>query len=63
MNKEINISIADAAKKLNKSQQFIRIGLQRGLLPFGVAIKMSSKWTYHISAKKFYEYIGFNETE
>lgn len=35
-----------------------RIGLQKGILPFGYAIKMSSKWTYHISEAKVYEYLG-----
>lgn len=41
----------------------MRIGLQRGLLPFGTAVKMSSKWTYYISPQKFYEYVGVNEKE
>lgn len=52
------ISIKEAAEIMGKSQQFIRVGLQRGLLPFGTAIKMSSKWTYYISPKQFYEYVG-----
>jgi hypothetical protein len=56
-----NISVKDAAQIMGKSQQFIRIGLQRGLLPFGTAIKLSSIWTYHISPKLFYEYIGENQ--
>lgn len=40
------------------SQQFIRIGLQRKLLPIGTAVQNSSIWTYHISPKLFYDYIG-----
>lgn len=52
------MKVNECAKLLNKSPQFVRIGLQRGILPFGYAIKMSSKWTYHISEKKVYEYIG-----
>lgn len=43
---------------LGKSEQFVRIGLQRGILPFGYAVKMSSKWTYHISEHKVFEYLG-----
>jgi hypothetical protein len=43
---------------MGKSPQFVRIGLQRGILPFGKAVKQSSIWTYHISPKLFYEYIG-----
>ena len=34
------------------SAQFIRIGLQRGLLDIGNAVKMSTKWTYNISPAK-----------
>ena len=32
------------------SPQFVRIGLQQGILDIGNAIKMSSIWTYNISA-------------
>lgn len=52
------MKVKDAAKLLGKSEQFVRIGLQRGILPFGYAVKMSSKWTYHISEGKIYEYLG-----
>lgn len=52
------ISIKQAAEMMGKSKQFVRIGLQRGLLPFGTAVKMSSKWTYYISPQKFFEYVG-----
>ena len=41
-----NIKVVDAARIMGKSQQFVRIGLQRGLLPFGTAIQMTSMWTY-----------------
>ena len=47
----------EAAKMLGKSEQFIRIGLQRGILPFGYVVKMSSKWCYHISEYKVHEYL------
>lgn len=57
MEKQI-ISVKEAAEIMGKSQQFIRVGLQRGLLPFGTAVKMSSKWTYYISPKLFNEYVG-----
>jgi len=55
---ERNISVKEAAKILGKSEQFVRIGLQRGLLPIGTAVKMSSVWTYHISPKLLSEYVG-----
>lgn len=52
------LSIEEAALVMGKSKQFVRVGLQRGLLPFGTAVKMSSKWTYYISPAKFYDYVG-----
>lgn len=52
------ISVKTAAELLGVSQQFIRIGLQNQRLPFGTAVKMSKKWTYHISKKLIEEYIG-----
>lgn len=53
-----NLSVKQAAELLGKSEQFVRVGLQQAILPFGTAVKLSSKWTYHISPKKFYDYIG-----
>lgn len=41
-----------AAMVMGCSSQFVRIGLQRGLLDIGDAVKMSSKWTYNISPVK-----------
>jgi transcriptional regulator with XRE-family HTH domain len=52
------ISIEKAAELLGKSKQFIRHGLQDRIFPFGYAVKLSSRWTYHISPKQFYEYTG-----
>ena len=52
------MTVIECAKLLGKSPQFVRIGLQRGILPFGYAIKMSSVWTYHISDAKVHEYLG-----
>ena len=52
------MTVKEAAKLLGKSEQFVRIGLQLEILPFGYAVKMSSKWTYHINEYKIYEYIG-----
>lgn len=58
-----NLSVKKAAEIMGKSQQFIRIGLQRGSLPFGTAVKLSSMWTYYISPKQFCDYVGINEQE
>lgn len=53
-----NLSVKQAAELLDKSPQFVRVSLQQGVAPYGFAVKTSSKWTYHISAKKLQEYIG-----
>lgn len=52
------ISIKQVAKVMGKGEQFVRVGLQRGNLPFGTAVRVHQKWNYHISPKLFYEYIG-----
>ena len=53
------VTVEAAAKALGKSEQFIRVSLQRATAPFGFAVHMpSGKWSYHISPKKFAEYIG-----
>lgn len=57
------MKVSECAKVLGKLPQFVRVGLQRGILPFGYAIKMSSKWTYHISEAKVYEYLGKEKDE
>lgn len=43
---------------MGTSEQYIRIGLRNNRFPFGSAVKLSTQWTYHISPKPFYEYIG-----
>lgn len=55
---ERNLPIREAARLMGKSDQFVRLGLQRGAFPFGTAVKVSTQFTYYISPKKFYEYIG-----
>ena len=53
------MTVEEAAKRMGKSEQFIRVSLQRGTAPFGFATKMNSgKWSYHISPKRFAEYQG-----
>lgn len=51
------ITVNEVADMLGCSSQSIRIGLQRGELPFGSAIKTSSKYTYVIYEKKLKEFI------
>ena len=54
-----NVTIARAAELLGKSQQFVRVSLQRGIAPFGFAVKQTTeRYSYHISPKKFNDYMG-----
>lgn len=59
----MTMTVSECAKLLNKSPQFVRMGLQLGVLPFGYAVKMSTKWTYHISEQKVYDYLGTEKEE
>lgn len=52
------MSVKECAELLGKSEQFVRLGLQRERLPFGYAVKLSSRWTYHISRHQVYQYLG-----
>jgi len=47
--REMNLTVKQTAQLMDKSEQFIRIGLQSNIFPFGHAVKLSTKWTYHIS--------------
>ena len=52
------ITTVEAAAIINASPQFVRVAMQREKLPIGTAIKMSSIWTYNISAKLLADYSG-----
>lgn len=52
------LSVCDCAKLMNVSEQFVRIGLQKGVFPWGYAVKLSTQWTYFISSQKFEEHTG-----
>lgn len=54
-----NITIAEAARLMGVSQQFVRVGLQKGILPFGYAVQVSAgRYTYFVSKEKFMEHTG-----
>lgn len=53
------ITVHDVALRLGKSPQSIRLGLQRGELPFGSAIKTSDRYTYIIYEKKLREFLDY----
>ena len=55
------MTVAEAAKLMDVGEQFIRIGLQQGFLPFGFAMRTTpdgKRLQYYISRKKFSEYTG-----
>lgn len=53
------VTVLEASEILEVSQQYIRIGLQKGVLPIGTAVQISGKkWTYHISRALLDKYIG-----
>lgn len=56
-----NVSIAEIAAATGKSQQFIRIGLQKGILKFGYAYKVNSDkvYSYYCPDKLVWEQTGY----
>ena len=60
-----NVPIADLSKATGKDPQFIRIGLQKGLLKFGYALKRdnSSEFNYYCPDKKVWEETGYFKEE
>ena len=57
----MKMTIKEAASLMGKSIEFVRAGLRDGRFPFGSAVKLSSRWSYHISPELFYEYIGIKK--
>ena len=55
----LNVSVKQAAALLGKCEMFVRIGLQRKLLPFGTAINISGgkRITYQIPLGALAEYM------
>lgn len=53
-----SMTVDTVARLMCKSRQFVRVGLQKGIFPFGYAVKLSGRFTYYISRQKFTEYIG-----
>ena len=52
------MTVHEAAQIMGVSEQFVRIGLQRGVLPIGTAVKMSSVYTYHIAPARLFDYLA-----
>lgn len=56
------VPVCVAAALMGKTDQYIRIRMQRGLISIGSAAKISpSRYDYYISPKLFMEYTGATE--
>lgn len=58
MTEVFNVPVPLAARKMNKHVEFLYVGLQQGVFPFGYAVKTSGRYSYYISSLKFEEYTG-----
>ena len=56
-----NVPITEIAKAIGKDAQYVRIGLQQGILKVGYAIKLenSSEYNYYCPDKKVWEETGY----
>ena len=56
-----NVPITEIAAAMHKDAQYVRIGLQKGILKFGYAMKLdhSSEYNYYCPDKKVWEETGY----
>lgn len=52
------VSVAETARRMGVSTQFVRLGMQRGALPIGSCVKVKSRWNYHISPALLEQYLN-----
>ena len=59
----LTLTVNETAKMLGIAPQGLRVGLQRGIYPFGQAIPSvtGNGYRYIISRIKFYEYLGVKD--
>ena len=56
---KVKMSVSECASVMGCSEQFIRMGLQQKVFPWGYAVKTSkNRWTYYINRQQFMEAIG-----
>ena len=52
------MTVEEAAKLVKMNTQTLRLALQQGLLPFGIAVKTSeNRYTYKIFEKRLEKYL------
>lgn len=56
-----SVPIAEVARIMKKDKNFVRVGIQEGWLPIGVAYKKkgATDFNYYVSPKKLYEFTGY----
>jgi hypothetical protein len=56
-----NVPVTEIAKAMHKDPQYVRLGIQRGMLKFGYALKMddSNEYNYYCPDRKVWEEIGY----
>lgn len=56
-----NVPIAELARATVKDPQYLRVGLQKGILNFGYAFKKdgSTEFNYYCPDKKVFEELGY----
>lgn len=52
------VSVKETAERMGKSESFVRVGLQRGFLPFGFAMKIKTQWSYYINPALLEKYMA-----
>lgn len=56
--------VSEAAKKLDMNPQTLRLALQQGLFPFGVAVKTSeNRYTYKIFTNRLEKYLEGSDND
>ena len=60
-----NVPVTEIAQAMHKYAQYVRIGLQQGILQFGCAIRVgnSSEYNYYCPDRKVWEEIGYFKPE
>ncbi len=58
MKPQESISVAEAARVMGVSPQFLRLSLQREGLPFGTAVQFDKRWSYYINRERFEKYMS-----
>ena len=56
-----NVPVTEIARAIGKDAQYIRLGLQKGILTFGYAMKLgtSSEYNYYCPDRKVWEETGY----